>query len=33
MNKKLLWIIIGLVVVIAVVIGLKKAGVIGKEDR
>lgn len=32
MNKKLLWVIIGLVVVIAVVIGLKKAGVIGKEE-
>ena len=32
MNKKLLWIIIGLVVIIAVVIGLKKAGVIGKEE-
>ncbi len=32
MNKKLLWIIIALVVIIAVVIGLKKAGVIGKEE-
>ncbi len=32
MNKKLLWIIIGLVVVIAVLIGLKKSGVIGKEE-
>jgi HlyD family secretion protein len=32
MNKKLLWIIIGLVVVIAVLIGLKKSGVIGKAE-
>jgi len=32
MNKKLLWVIIGLVVIILVVIGLKKAGVIGKEE-
>jgi len=32
MNKKLLWVIIILVVIIAVVIGLKKAGVIGKEE-
>lgn len=32
MNKKLLWVIIGLVVVIVVLIGLKKAGVIGKEE-
>ena len=32
MNKKLLWIIIGLVVVIGALIGLKKAGLIGKEE-
>src|SRR4051812_27534796 len=32
MNKKLIWIIVGLVVVIAVIIGLKKGGVIGKEE-
>ncbi len=32
MNKKLLWIIIGLVVVIAALIGLKKSGIIGKEE-
>lgn len=32
MNKKLLWIIVGLVVLIVVVIGLKKAGIIGKEE-
>lgn len=32
MNKKLLWIIIGLVVLIVVMIGLKKGGVIGKEE-
>ncbi|MES2004546.1 MAG: efflux RND transporter periplasmic adaptor subunit [Bacteroidota bacterium] len=32
MNKKLLWIIIGLVVLIAVLIGLKKSGMIGKEE-
>lgn len=32
MNKKLLWIIIGLVVLIVVLIGLKKSGVIGKEE-
>lgn len=32
MNKKLLWIIIGLVVLIVVLIGLKKGGVIGKEE-
>src|SRR6188768_2339462 len=32
MNKKLIWIIVILVVVIAVVIGLKKSGVIGKEE-
>ncbi|MDD2792320.1 MAG: efflux RND transporter periplasmic adaptor subunit [Sediminibacterium sp.] len=32
MSKKLIWIIVGLVVLIALVIGLKKAGVIGKEE-
>jgi len=32
MNKKLLWIIIGLVVLILVLFGLKSAGVIGKEE-
>ena len=32
MNKKLLWTIIGLVVVVGGFIGLKKAGVIGKEE-
>jgi HlyD family secretion protein len=32
MSKKLIWIIVGLVVVIGVIIGLKKAGIIGKEE-
>src|ERR1700730_4330729 len=32
MNKKLLWIIIGLVVVIIVLVMLKKAGALGKEE-
>ena len=32
MNKKLLWIIIGLVVVVGGFIGLKKSGVIGKDE-
>ena len=32
MNKKLLWAIIGLVVLILVLFGLKSAGVIGKEE-
>lgn len=32
MNKKLIWIIVALVVVIAVLIGLKKGGLIGKEE-
>ncbi|MCO6498598.1 MAG: efflux RND transporter periplasmic adaptor subunit [Chitinophagaceae bacterium] len=32
MNKTLKWVIIGLVAVIAVLIGLSKAGVIGKEE-
>ncbi len=32
MNKKLIWISVGLVAVIALLIGLKKAGVIGKEE-
>lgn len=32
MSKKLIWIIVGLVVIIGVIIGLKKAGIIGKEE-
>lgn len=32
MSKKLIWIIVGLVAVIGVLIGLKKAGLIGKEE-
>jgi HlyD family secretion protein len=32
MNKKLLWTIIGLVIVVGGFIGLKKAGIIGKEE-
>ncbi|MBP9213554.1 MAG: biotin/lipoyl-binding protein, partial [Chitinophagaceae bacterium] len=32
MNKKLIWIIVLLVVIIATLIGLKKAGIIGKEE-
>jgi HlyD family secretion protein len=32
MSKKLIWIIVSLVVIIGVIIGLKKAGVIGKEE-
>ena len=32
MNKKLIWIIVGVVVVIVTLLGLKKAGVIGKEE-
>lgn len=32
MNKKLIWIIVALVVVIATLMGLKKAGVLGKEE-
>jgi len=32
MNKKVIWILVGLVVVIALLVGLKKAGVIGKEE-
>lgn len=32
MSKKLIWIIVALVVVIGVLIGLKKGGVIGKEE-
>lgn len=32
MNKKLIWIIVALVVIIAVLIALKKGGVIGKEE-
>src|ERR1700736_3712982 len=32
MNKKLLWVIIGLVVLILVLVVLKKAGIIGKDE-
>ncbi len=32
MNKKLIWIIVALVVLIGALIGLKKAGVVGKEE-
>jgi HlyD family secretion protein len=32
MNKTLIWIIVGLVVVIGGLVGLKKAGIIGKEE-
>ncbi len=32
MNKKWIWIISGVVVVVAALLGLKKAGIIGKED-
>ena len=32
MNKKLLWILIGLVVIVSVLIVLKKNGVLGKEE-
>ncbi len=32
MSKKLIWIIVGLVLLIVVLVGLKKAGVIGKEE-
>ena len=32
MNKKVIWILVGLVAIIALLIGLKKAGVIGKEE-
>ncbi len=32
MNKTLIWIIVGLVVVIVALVGLKKAGVIGKDE-
>ena len=32
MNKKLIWISVGVVAVIALLVGLKKAGVIGKVD-
>ena len=32
MNKKLIWILVVLVAVIALLVGLKKAGVIGKEE-
>ncbi len=32
MSKKLIWIIVGLVVIIGLLVGLKKAGIIGKEE-
>ena len=32
MNKKLIWIIVSLLVIIIVLVALKKAGVIGKEE-
>ena len=32
MNKKILWIIIGLVLLVVVLVGLKKAGVFGKDE-
>src|SRR5689334_23290280 len=32
MNKKLIWIIVILVVIIAVFVGMKKAGIIGKDE-
>jgi len=32
MSKKLIWIIVALVVLIGALIGLKKAGIIGKEE-
>jgi len=32
MNKKLIWISVSVIAVIALLIGLKKAGVIGKEE-
>jgi HlyD family secretion protein len=32
MNKKWIWIISGVVVVVVALLGLKKAGIIGKED-
>ena len=32
MNKTLIWIIVGLVVIIGGLVGLKKAGIIGKEE-
>lgn len=32
MNKKIIWIIVGLVVIIGLLIGLKKAGIIGKDQ-
>jgi HlyD family secretion protein len=32
MSKKLIWIIVGLVVLIGLLVGLKKAGIIGKEE-
>ena len=32
MSKKLIWIVVALVVIIGLLVGLKKAGVIGKEE-
>jgi multidrug efflux pump subunit AcrA (membrane-fusion protein) len=32
MNKKIIWGIVGFVVLVVVLVGLKKAGVIGKEE-
>ena len=32
MNKKWIWIISGVVVVVVALLGLKKAGIIGKDD-
>ncbi|MEY4278701.1 MAG: hypothetical protein RL377_705, partial [Bacteroidota bacterium] len=32
MNKKLIWVLVGLAAVIILLVGLKKAGVIGKEQ-
>ena len=32
MNKKLIWILVGLAAVIVLLVGLKKAGIIGKEQ-
>lgn len=32
MSKKLIWIIVGLVILIGLLVGLKKAGIIGKEE-
>jgi HlyD family secretion protein len=32
MNKKIIWSIVGFVVLVGLLVGLKKAGVIGKEE-